>query len=245
MLDITNKVFLLTGSAKRLGKASAQMLHSQGARVIIHCNQSREAADELALQLNNRRADSAKVVQADITESANIDALAHSALDCFGQLDGLINNASTFYAKPFGDYDNSDWQSLVGSNMQGPFLLSQALANELKARQGVIINMIDIHAERPLKGHTLYCMAKAALAMMTKSLVLELAPHVRVNGIAPGAILWPEQGMENEVKQQVMASIPLQRLGNEQDIADAVSFLVRAAYVNGQILAVDGGRSLN
>lgn len=245
MLDLHGKTILITGAAKRLGRASAALLHSQGANIVVHCNHSHQQALEFAASLNAARPGSAAVIKGDLTNPAIINELAEEAVACFGQLFGLVNNASTFYPKDIGAYDQGDWQSLVGSNMQGPFLLSQALAPALSSTKGMIINMIDIHAERPLKGHTLYCMAKAGLAMMTKSLVLELAPNVRVNGIAPGAILWPEQGMPEDVKQQILDSVPLQRLGREEDIAEAVSFLVRAEYVNGQILAVDGGRSLN
>lgn len=240
-----NKVILITGAAKRIGAHCAKHLHQLGAKIIIHCHHSIEEATQLANQLNGIRAHSAKVIQGDISDYQQLDNIARQARQAFGHINVLINNASTFYPKAFGDNNLDDWQSLVGSNMQGPFFLTQYLKKDLQRDHGVIINMLDIHAQSPLNNHTLYCMAKAAQAMMTKSLAVELAPHVRVNGIAPGAIMWPENSMDEQTKQEILAQIPLTELGSAEDIAQAMAYLIQAPYVTGQILAIDGGKSLN
>ncbi|MDN4501422.1 pteridine reductase [Alteromonadaceae bacterium BrNp21-10] len=239
------KTILITGAAKRIGACIARNLHEQGANVVLHCNHSLDSAQSLVNELNTIKANSAKVIQGDLSQPDQINEIASQAINAFGSIDGLINNASSFYPKTFGEYDQQDWQTLIGSNLQGPFFLSQALLKQLHANQGVIINIIDIHAQSPLSNHTLYCMAKAGLSMMTKSLAKDLAPNIRVNGVAPGAILWPENSMDDAQKQQIMQQIPLARLGQDKDIADAVSYLIQAQYVTGQILAIDGGKSLN
>lgn len=239
---------LITGSAKRLGRQTAITLHSAGYNVIIHCNVSRQAADDLAQQLNAQRANSAAVLQADLLDEHRWASLADEAVNCFGRLDLLVNNASSFFPTPLGQATVHQWQDLFGSNVKAPYFLSQALAPHLAKQQGAIINMVDIHADKPLSGHSLYCMAKAALLMMTKSLALELAPTIRVNGIAPGAILWPpEQSVQlnEQDKAAIMRQIPLKQLGSPEDIANTVLFLARSPYITGQILAVDGGRSLS
>lgn len=237
-------VALVTGSALRLGRQMIISLHQQGYRVIIHYHRSAAAAAELAAKLNQLTANSAATVQANLTDDVAITTLAANTLACFGRLDLLINNASSFYPTPLAAATLDTWQDLFGSNVKAPYFLSQALAPELAKRQGCIINMVDIHAERPLADHSIYCMAKAALQMMTKALARELAPAVRVNGIAPGAILWPSQDLPESDKAAVLAQVPMQRLGNPTDIANTMLFLAQAPYVTGQIVAVDGGRSL-
>ncbi|WP_299083089.1 pteridine reductase [uncultured Paraglaciecola sp.] len=240
-----NRVTFITGSAKRIGAHTAKYLHSFGSNIVLHCNESRLEAEKLCIELNQQRAKSAMLVQGDLSNLSNIERVGQQAIDSFGRLDVLINNASSFYPTPIGTINGKDWQSIVGSNMQGPLFLSQYCAKSLAQNFGVIINMVDIHAAKPLKNHTLYCMAKSALTTMTQSLALELAPDIRVNGVAPGAILWPEVQMEEEDKQQILNQIPAQRLGTVQDIAHAIKFMIDASYVSGQIIAVDGGRSIS
>jgi pteridine reductase len=237
-------VALVTGSAKRLGRAMVKRLHQHGYRVIIHCHRSLEDAEKLAVELNQQRTDSAAVISGDLTDNSNLERLAAEALQCFGRLDVLINNASTFYPTTVGEATFDDWDQLMGSNAKAPFFLSQALAPALAQQNGCIINMVDIHAERPLQEHPIYCMAKSALLMLTKSLARELAPTIRVNGIAPGAILWPTNYIADADKTMILRQIPLERLGTPDDIADTAWFLIQSSYVNGQIIAVDGGRSL-
>lgn len=240
-------VALITGSAKRLGRQMIQTLHSNGYRVIIHCNNSRTEAEHLANSLNQQRSDSAAVVQADLLDEANWPTLTQQILSCFNRLDVLVNNASSFFPTPVESASLTQWHDLFGSNVKAPYFLSQALVPELRKRNGAIVNMVDIHAQQPLAQHSIYCMAKAALLMMTKSLARELAPTIRVNGIAPGAILWPpEQSvvLKEQDKAAILAQIPLQQLGKPEDIAQTLLFLLQAPYITGQIIAVDGGRSL-
>ncbi|MCS4308451.1 pteridine reductase [Rheinheimera pacifica] len=241
-------VALITGSAKRLGRKMIETLHANDYRVIIHCNRSRPDADALALQLNQQRPASAAVLQADLLQEASWPELAKQAVACFGRLDVLVNNASGFYPTPVATANTAQWQDLFGSNVKAPFFLSQALAPELARNNGAIVNMVDIHAGKPLAEHSIYCMAKAALLMMTKSLALELAPAVRVNGIAPGAILWPGEqsvALKQQDKDAILAQIPLQQLGTATDIAQTLLFLLKAPYITGHIITVDGGRSLS
>lgn len=240
-----NKVTLITGSAKRIGAHIAKYLHSLGSNIVIHCNESRLEAEKLCSELNQIRAKSAMLVQGDLSDLSNIERIGQQAIHSFSRLDVLINNASSFYPTPVGTITTKDWQSLVGSNMQGPLFLSQYCAPALAQNNGAIINMVDIHAAKPLKDHTLYCMAKSALVSMTQSLALELAPDIRVNGIAPGTILWPEMQLNEDDKQQILNQIPAQRIGTVQDIGHAIKFLIEASYVSGQIIAVDGGRSIS
>ena len=240
-----NRVTFITGSAKRIGAHTAKYLHSFGSDIVVHCNESRLEAEKLCAELNQIRAKSAMLVQGDLSDLRHVERVGQQAIDSFGRLDVLINNASSFYPTPVGSITSKDWTNLVGSNMQGPLFLSQYCAKTLAQNSGVIINMVDIHAARPLKDHTLYCMAKSALVTMTQSLALELAPDIRVNAVAPGAILWPEMQINEEDKQQILNQVPAQRLGTMQDIAHAIKFLVDASYVSGQILAVDGGRSIS
>ncbi|MEP1383610.1 MAG: pteridine reductase [Paraglaciecola sp.] len=240
-----DKVTFITGSAKRLGAHTAKHLHSLGSNIVIHFDKSKVEAEALSQQLNAIRPNSTALVQGSLSDITAVESIGKQAINAFGRLDVLINNASSFYPTPIGSISAEDWFSLVGSNMQGPLFLSQYCANTLALNNGVILNMVDIHADKPLKNHTLYCMAKSALVTMTQSLAIELAPKIRVNGIAPGAILWPETELNPDDKQQILEQIPVQRLGHMQDIADAIAFLIDASYVTGQILAVDGGRSLS
>ena len=237
-------VALITGAAKRIGAAMACKLHSEGYRIIIHYGHSKDDALALAEKLNSQRADSATCLQANLCNSDEVNALAQKALDVWGHLDVLVNNASSFYPTPVGDISEDDWDSLVGSNVKGPLFLSQALAPALEAKKGCIINMVDMHIDRPLPKHSVYLIAKSGLASLTQSLAIDLAPNVRVNGIAPGAILWPEREMDDAEKDKLLSSIPLGELGTPEDIANTLSFLVTAPYITGQIIYVDGGRGL-
>ncbi|WP_299597180.1 pteridine reductase [uncultured Microbulbifer sp.] len=236
---------LITGAAARLGRAIAEELHREH-RVVIHYRHSAEAALALVETLNQRRAGSAAAVQSNLDGLEACQQLADAARACFGEIDVLVNNASAFYPTPIGTADEHQWEELMGSNLKAPFFLSQALAPTLAESNGCIVNLADIHADKPMPNHTIYSAAKAGLVMMTKSLARELAPQVRVNGVAPGAILWPEQESQGYNKEQILARIPMQRSGDPKDIARTVRFLAAdAPYITGQIIAVDGGRSLN
>jgi len=245
------KTALITGSAKRVGAVTAKTLHAAGYCVIIHCRLSRQAADELAAELNSIRADSAKVIQGDLSNETIYNSLIEQAHACWNRLDVLVNNASSFFPTPLGSITLDDWNNLVNSNMKAPLFLSQAAAPYLKQVNGCIINMVDVHAQRPMKQHTVYCAAKAGLSMITQSLAKELGPDIRVNGVAPGAILWPasdgpEGEMAEHTKDLILERTALKRPGQPIDIAKTVLFLARDAdYITGQIIAVDGGRSLN
>ena len=241
-------VILITGAARRIGAAIARHIHGAGYKVLIHCNQSIDTANILCNELNALRANSAHPLQADLTNMSQVNALAKNATQYWGRVDALINNASSFYPTPLAEASESDWDELIGSNVKGPYFLCQALAEALKKSRGAIVNIADIHARQPLAEHSIYCIAKAGNTMLTKSLAKELAPHVRVNGIAPGAILWPENNTEMSAasKQKILNNIPLSRLGDEQDIARLAHFLITDAnYVSGQVIAVDGGSHLN
>lgn len=239
-----HNVALITGAARRIGAAIATELHRRGYRVIIHYRNSAAEARQLTASLNAIRADSARCIKGNLQSQDEAETLAGAAISQWGQIDALINNASSFYPTPMGSATESDWDALIGSNMKGPFFLSQALAPALGKQRGCIVNIVDIFAKQALSEHPLYCMAKAGVAMMTTSLARELAPSVRVNGVAPGAILWPEPAPSASQKQAMLDKIPLQTLGSSQDIATTVAFLVAdAPYISGQILAVDGGLS--
>ena len=240
-------VALLTGAARRIGAVTAKTLHASGYRVIIHYRGSKQEAEALTHELNALRPDSAVALQADLSQLKDVQRLAGDALKQWGRMDALINNASSFYPTPVGEATEDQWNDLMNSNLKAPFFLAQALADALKKTEGAI-TMADIHAERPLKTHTIYCAAKAGNVMLTKSLAREFAPKVRVNGIAPGAILWPEQEAEldDDGKATILDRVPLNRPGDPQDIADTILFLLtRAPYITGQIIAVDGGRSVS
>lgn len=242
----TIKTALITGGAKRIGAVTTQTLHQAGYNVIIHCRLSRQAADDLATELNSKRKDSAKVIQGDLNIDTVYDHLIEEAYQCWNRLDVLVNNASSFYPTPIGSITLADWNNLVNSNMKAPLFLAQAAAPYLKQSSGNIINMVDVHAQRPMKEHPVYCAAKAGLAMLTMSLAKELGPEVRVNGVAPGAILWPENDMPEHTKNLILERTSLKRPGEPIDIAKTILFLVRdGEYITGQIIAVDGGRSIN
>ena len=236
---------LITGAAKRIGAAIARALHEAGAGVAIHYRGSDAEAEELAAELNALRAKSAFTVQADLNQTAQLTGLVERVVARSGRLDILINNASSFYPTPLGTVTLDQWDDLIGSNLKAPLFLSQAALPHLKQARGVIINMVDIHAQRPLREHPVYGPAKAGLAMLTRSLAKDLGPEIRVNGVSPGAILWPDGGMGEATKQSIIRQIALKRAGEPDDIARTVKFLVcDAPYITGQIIAVDGGRSV-
>lgn len=239
-------VALITGAARRIGAAITQQLWLQGYRVIIHCNNSTEAATKTAEELNQQRPDSARVLQADLNSSPQVAGLAHNALSCWGQIDLLVNNASSFYPTPLEQSSDQQWDDLINSNLKAAYFLSAKLADSLKQQQGCIINLVDIHAQRALPGYPIYSIAKAGLQMMTLSLAKELAPAVRVNGVAPGPILWPEEdaAISPEAQQAILAKTLLKRSGTADDIAKTVLFLAGQNFITGQIIAVDGGKSL-
>jgi pteridine reductase len=240
------KAILVTGGAKRIGAAITRTLHAAGARVIVHCNRSRAEAEKLAAELNGLRAKSAAVVQGDLLALNALNGLVVQAASMFGTLDGLVNNASTFYATPVGSISEDHWNELIGANLQAPLFLSQAAAPYLRQNRGAIVNIVDIHAERPLKDFAVYSIAKAGLAGLTRALAIELGPDIRVNGVAPGAILWPDDGdhFKPDEQQRIVDQTPLRRVGSPQDVAGAVKYLMLdAPFVTGQILAVDGGRN--
>jgi len=238
-------IALVTGAARRVGAEIATQLHAAGADVGIHYRSSGEDATRLVAHLNGLRPNSAAAFQADLLDTASLPGLIAAVVDWGGGLDILVNNASTFYPTPLGEITEADWDDLVGSNFKAPLFLSQAAAPSLRERRGSIVNIVDIHAQRPLRDHLVYGPAKAGLAMVTRALAKELAPEVRVNGVSPGAILWPEGDMSETAKASILEQVPLARPGDPADIAGCVLYLVRdASYVTGQILAVDGGRSI-
>ncbi|MFN2645052.1 MAG: pteridine reductase [Burkholderiales bacterium] len=244
--SLAGKSALVTGGARRLGAAIVRRLHAAGANVLIHYRDSEADAAGLTAELNAVRAKSAANVKAELLAPIAPRALVSAAKDAFGGLDILVNNASSFFPVPIGQIEPSHWEELVGSNLRAPLFICQQAAPELAARAGSIVNIVDIHAERPLKGYPVYSIAKAGLAALTRSLAVELAPHVRVNGVAPGAIAWPEDGQFDPAeRRRVVATTPLARVGSAEDIAQAVHFLAAAGYVTGEIIAVDGGRSLS
>jgi pteridine reductase len=240
------KVVLITGGAKRVGAASARMLHAAGANLMIHYRSSGAEARALQDELNAVREDSVALIQADLLDIGGLPSLVKQTLITFGRLDVLLNNASSFYPTPVGSIVEDDWVDLMGSNLKAPLFLSQAAAPELKKRHGCIINITDIHAERPMKSYVVYSVAKAGLVGLTKSLARELAPEVRVNGVAPGPILWPDDdaNFDEVSRQRIISHTMLKRAGDPSDIALAVRFFAMDThFVTGQILAVDGGRS--
>jgi len=243
--DADSPVILVTGAARRVGAEIARALHAAGARVVLHYRSSSDEAHALAVALNRLRPDSASLAAGDLKDDGVPEALIDGVLAAHARLDGLVNNASSFFPTPLGTIDAAAWTDLVGSNLKGPLFLSQAAAPALRERRGAIVNIIDIHAERPLRDYPLYCAAKAGLLGLTRALALELAPEVRVNGVSPGAIEWPEDGQfAAEQRDAIVRHTLLGRTGTPADIARSVRFLLfDAPYVTGQILAVDGGRS--
>jgi len=242
------KVVLVTGAAKRVGAAICRQLHAGGANIAVHYRGSAEEALALCDALNEMRPDSAVAFQADLLDITRLATLIGDIVKTFGRLDALVNNASSFYATPLAAIDEQQWQDLLGTNLKAPLFLVQAAADELRRRHGAIVNITDIHAERPMHGHLLYSAAKAGLVALTKGLAQEMAPQVRVNAIAPGVIIWPEgEAWEDvETRRRIVAHTLLKREGSPEDIARTVKFLIAdAPYITGQVIAVDGGRSIN
>jgi len=238
-------VILVTGAAHRVGASIVRLLHKQGFSLVLHYRQSATAAKAVADELNNIRPNTVDLLQADLQDATRYQSVIKEVIDRHGRLDVLVNNASSFYPTKIGEVTLDQWNDLMDSNLKAPFFLSQSAASYLRDTQGCIINIVDIHADRPLKEHPVYCMAKAGLVMMTKSLAKELGPEIRVNAVAPGAILWPSE-IEETVKDEIISRTALKRKGAPEDIAKTVSFLINGSdYITGQVIPVDGGRSLN
>lgn len=238
-------VVLITGAAHRIGATTAKLLHQNGMNIVLHYRGSREQAKAVQKELNDQRENSVILIQADLHITSGLPALIEESVKAWGRLDVLINNASSFYPTKMGKATEAQWDDLIGSNLKAPFFLSQAAAPHLKKSNGCIVNIVDIHADRPLKTFPIYSMAKAGLAMMTKSLACELGPEIRVNAVAPGAILWPEN-LDEVAKQRIVSRTFLKRQGEPNDISKTILYLIKdAGYVTGQIITVDGGRSLN
>ncbi|HET7834043.1 MAG TPA: pteridine reductase [Gallionella sp.] len=242
------KVVLVTGGAKRVGAAICRRLHKAGAQVAVHYRSSAQEALALVDELNDVRPATAALFRADLLETEALPQLVTAVVEQFGRLDALVNNASSFYATPLANVDEQQWHDLLGTNLKAPLFLAQAAADELRRRHGAIVNIADIHADRPMHGHLLYSVAKAGLVALTRALAQELAPQVRVNGISPGVIVWPETAawMDEEQRRKIVAHTLLKREGEPDDIAKTAAFLLQGApYITGQIIAVDGGRSVN
>ncbi len=245
---LQNKVVLITGGAKRVGAAISRELHAHGANLMIHYNTSKQEAKAIQAELNLQRPDSVSIIQGDLLNIAIVSSLVRETTKRFGKLDILINNASTYEPTEIGNIDENNWNDLIGSNLKAPTFLSQAAAKDLKKSHGCIINITDMHIESPKKGYVVYSVAKAGLVTLTKSLAQELSPEVRVNAVAPGPVLWPDNNPEfNEVyRKRVVSQTLLKRIGEPTDIAKAVKFLAAdAPFITGHVLAVDGGRSIN
>lgn len=240
----SRRVALVTGAARRIGAVIARRLHAAGFDVALHARRSRAALDALVEDLERARASSTLALEADLGDVAVLADLVNACVERFGRLDALVNNAAAFYPTPIGSATPAQWDELLGTNARAPFFLAQAAAPHLAAASGAIVNIVDIYAERPLASHPIYSMSKAALAAMTKALARDLAPHVRVNGVAPGAILWPDSGKSDAAQQAVIERTPLRRTGSPDDIAGAVLWLLDAEFVTGEIVRVDGGRHL-
>ncbi|WP_435628130.1 pteridine reductase [Candidatus Ferrigenium straubiae] len=242
------KVVLVTGGAKRVGAAICRRLHAAGAELAVHYHRSEKEAQALQDELNELRPKSAAAFQVDLLDLDALPKLVHKVVKKFGRLDVLVNNASSFYATPLAEVDERQWHDLLGTNLHAPLFLAQAAADELRSSHGCIVNIADIHAERPMQGHLLYSVAKAGLVALTRALAQEMAPQVRVNAVAPGVIVWPDgQAWEDvELRRKIVAHTLLKREGEPDDIARTVAFLVQdAPYVTGQVIAIDGGRSIN
>ena len=246
MRQAAARVAIVTGSAKRIGAQVIRKLHAEGMNVILHYNASRSAAEEIVRELNSSRPASAVALSFNLLDIKALDKFVQQSMDYWGRLDMLVNNASTFYPTQIETISLEQWQDLVTVNLQAPLFLSKSCAPHLQITRGSIVNIVDIHAERPLKGYTIYCIAKAGLAMLTRSLARDLAPEVRVNGISPGAIMWPEVEQYEPMHQEIIERTALKREGQPADIADTVWFVSQCAdYITGQIIAVDGGRTLS
>jgi pteridine reductase len=244
---LTGKTALISGGARRVGAEIARLLHAHGMNMVIHYRSSKDDAHELKTELEKSRPNSVSLVQGDLLDTKRLAGIVEEAVAAFGRLDALVNNASSFYPTPLGEATEHQWDDLIGTNLKAPFFLAQAAAPHLRNTHGCIVNIADIHGDRPIKRYPIYSAAKAGLVMLTKSLARELAPEVRVNAIAPGTILWPEGEAEVDEaqKQEMLARIPLRRSGSPSDIARTALFLIRdATYVNGQVIAVCGGRTV-
>jgi pteridine reductase len=242
---LRGRTALVTGAARRVGAAIARALHGAGANLVLHYRSSADEALALEQELNAARATSAKRVECDLLEVARLPALVQAAADTFGRLDLVVNNASTFYPTPVGDITTLDWDDLIGTNLRAPLFLAQAAGTLLKETHGLIVNIADIHGIRPLRRYPVYSIAKAGLIMLTRSLARELGPAIRVNAIAPGPILWPEDGIDTVLQKEIVDRTALKRIGSPEDVARAcLFFATEAPYVTGQVLAVDGGRSI-
>ncbi|MEI7916665.1 MAG: pteridine reductase [Methylophilaceae bacterium] len=246
--SLTKKIVLITGGAKRVGASICRLLHANGASLMIHYRSSANEARSLQAELNLQRPNSVAIIQGDLLNLSVLPSIVQETIKHFGQLDVLINNASSYYPTEIGDIKDEQWQDLMGSNLKAPLFLAQAAAIELRKQQGCIINITDMHVERPKKGYIVYSVAKAGLVTLTKSLAHELSPEVRVNAVAPGPVMWPEDNPQFDelYRQRVISQTLLKRIGEPNDIAKAVKFLIQdAPFITGQIIAVDGGRSLN
>lgn len=244
MTESNAKTVLITGAARRIGAVTARLFHRAGYTVVVHYNRSAAAANRLCGELNELRSDSCLLVQADLNSQAGIEKICQLIWD-LGRLDVLVNNASSFYPTPLEDCDQRQWDDLVNSNLKGPFFITQKLSPLLEKQNGAVVNISDIHGRQALADHPIYTVAKGGNIAMTKAMAVDLAPAVRVNSVAPGAILWPEHEEDDKDKHsEVLKGVPMGRLGTEMDIAEAVFFLaVKATYITGQTIAVDGGRS--
>jgi len=243
--SLTGKTVLITGGARRVGATIARTLHGAGANLVIHYRNSSGDAEKLAADLNAARKGSAAIYALDLLEVDKLGELSGFAVGRFGSLDVLVNNASTFYPTPLGKITEAHFDDLIGTNLKAPLFLSQAVAPALRSSRGQIINIVDIHAMRPLRDYTAYCVAKAGLHMLTRSLAKELGPEIRVNGISPGPVMWPEHGGDEAARKKIIQRTILQKMGSPEDIArTALFFAASAPFITGQILAVDGGRSV-
>jgi pteridine reductase len=245
---MTDKIILITGGAKRVGAAITRLLHANGAKVMIHYRSSATDAAALQAELNRIRPDSAAIIQGDLLDLAILPQLVTETVRRFGGLDVLVNNASSYYATKIGNITADDWENLLGTNLRAPLFLSQAAAPELKKRLGCIVNITDMHVEQPKKDYMVYSIAKGGLKTLTRALAKDLAPEIRVNAVAPGPVLWPEDNpqFDGDYRQKVVAQTLLNRVGEPEDVARAVNFLINdAPFVTGQVIAVDGGRSIN
>ena len=242
---LAGKTVLITGAARRVGAEIARLMHASGANVVLHYRSSAEDAAALERELNEARPDSALRAECDLLDIAQLPGLVGRALDAFGRLDVLINNASTFFPTPVGDITEIDWDDLLGTNLKAPLFLSQAAAPALHESGGLIINIADIHGMRPLRRYPVYSVAKAGLIMLTKSLARELGPQVRVNAVAPGPVMWPADGLDAALQEKIIRRTALKRPGSAAEVARACLFFAsEAAYITGQVIAVDGGRSI-